>query len=102
MSQHNIIGSEAFDGRPYIIVRKVPVGINRRRRRNTMMTVAVAIIALIVGALVAVFALTPILMDRGNAAVPTARGHVQVAPSKPVAATTTASATGGPAVTATP
>lgn len=106
MSQHNIIGSEAFDGRPTIIVRKVRVGIGRRRRRNAMVTITVAIIALIVGALVAVFALAPLLMDRdhamANAATSPNASSALTAPSKPEASTTTASATGGPAITPVP
>ncbi|MGI4818062.1 MAG: hypothetical protein ACRYFE_06030 [Janthinobacterium lividum] len=61
MSQHNIIGSEAFDGRRYIIVRQVRSGIGRRRRRPALVLTIVAIMALLAGATVAVFALAPLL-----------------------------------------
>lgn len=71
MSQHNIIGSEAFNGTRYIIVRNVRSGIGRRRRRRTgIVMLSVAVLALLLGALVAVFALAPLLMD--NAAARTA------------------------------
>ena len=63
MSQHNIIGSEAFDGRRYIIVRQVRSGIGRRRRRPALVLTVVAVIALLAGATVAVFALAPMLAD---------------------------------------
>lgn len=61
LSQHNIIGSEAFDGRRYIIVRQVRSGIGRRRRRPALVLTIVAIMALLAGATVAVFALAPLL-----------------------------------------
>lgn len=67
MSQHNIIGSEAFSGTRYIIVRNVRTGIGRRRRRTGMVMLGVAILALLLGALVAVFALAPLLMDPASA-----------------------------------
>lgn len=106
LSQHNIIGSEAFDGRPYIIVRKVRVGISRRRRRNAIVMVSVAVIALIVGALVAVFALAPLLLER-NHAMANAEALLEsrsplVAPTKPEDGVSTTSATGGPAITPVP
>ena len=69
MSQHNIIGSEAFEGKRYIIVRNVRGGVGRsRRRRSTLTFFAVAVIALVVGALVAVFALAPLWMSAPEAA----------------------------------
>ena len=67
MSQHNIIGSEAFSGIRYIIVRNVRTGIGRRRRRTGIVMLSVAVLALLLGALVAVFALAPLLMDRATA-----------------------------------
>ena len=67
MSQHNIIGSEAFSGIRYIIVRNVRTGIGRRRRRNGIVMLSVAVLALLLGALVAVFALAPLLMERATA-----------------------------------
>lgn len=73
MSQHNIIGSEAFEGKRYIMVRKVRSGVRQRRRRNSMMLLSVAIIALIIGALVAVFALAPLLMQQQANAAPVAQ-----------------------------
>ena len=105
MSQHNIIGSEAFDGRRYIIVRKVRGGISRRRRRSAILMIVVAITALIIGALVAVFALAPLLMDRNhalaNAQASAVEGAPLTAPAQPANGVTTASPTGGPAVTPT-
>lgn len=106
MSQHNIIGSEAFDGRRYIIVRKVRGGISRRRRRSAGLLVMTAVIALIVGALVAVFALAPLLMERShgiaNASEAGATAAVTASPAPSAPAVTTASPTGGPAVTPAP
>lgn len=67
MSQHNIIGSEAFSGTRYIIVRNVRTGLGRRRRRTGMVMLGVAILALLLGALAAVFALAPLLMDQATA-----------------------------------
>lgn len=106
LSQHNIIGSEAFDERRYIMVRKVRGGISRRRRRNGVVMAVVAIVALIIGALVAVFALAPLLMDREHAmAVASARleGESAVVRSDtPANSVATTSATGGPRVTPAP
>ncbi|WP_292050580.1 MULTISPECIES: hypothetical protein [unclassified Brevundimonas] len=104
MSQHNIIGSEAFDGRRYIIVRKVRGGISRRRRRSAILMVVVAVTALIIGALVAVFALAPLLMDRNHALAnaqqaAAVEGTPPAALALPANGATTASPTGGPAVT---
>ena len=41
MSQHNIVGSEAFDRSPFVIIRAVKTGGMRRRRART----AIAFIA---------------------------------------------------------
>ena len=54
MSQHNIIGSEAFGRRPFVILRGVKAGgIRRRRSGSAMAYVIVAILALSAGAAVA-------------------------------------------------
>lgn len=73
MSQHNIIGSEAFEGKRYIIVRSVRGGIGRhRRRRSLLMAIAVAVVALVIGAMVAVFALSPLWMAPVPSTLPAA------------------------------
>lgn len=68
MSQHNIIGSEAFSGRRYILVREVrsSIGRRRRRRRNGMVMVVVAIAALLLGIGGALFALGPVLVQQSR------------------------------------
>lgn len=63
LSQHNIIGSEAFEGRRYIIVQHVRSGIGRRRRRPMIVLTVVAVVALLAGAAVAAFALAPLLVQ---------------------------------------
>lgn len=100
MSQHNIIGSEAFSGTRYIIVRNVRTGIGRRRRRTGMVMLSVAILALLLGALVAVFALAPLLMDNAAAReAPTAatdagkQSPLRLQPVETGAATAAATAT---------
>lgn len=67
MSQHNIIGSEAFKGRRYIMVHHMRPGIGRRRRRPAIVMTLVAIIALLAGAAVAAFALAPLWADSSEA-----------------------------------
>ena len=37
MSQHNIVGSEAFDRRPFVIIRSLRSGGLRRRKARTVM-----------------------------------------------------------------
>lgn len=65
MSQHNIIGSEAFSNRPYVLVRNVrPGGFRRRRSRSLIAYGVVAVLALSAGAVVAAFAMGPLLVDR--------------------------------------
>lgn len=65
MSQHNIIGSEAFSNRPYVLVRNVrPGGFRRRRSRSLIAYGVVAVLALSAGAAAAAFALGPLLVDR--------------------------------------
>lgn len=60
MSQHNIVGSEAFGRRPIVYLRAMKSGNFRRRRaRNAMIVVVVATIAALTGAAVALAALDP-------------------------------------------
>lgn len=70
MSQHNIVGSEAFSNRPYVLVRNVkPGGFRRRRARTVTAYVVVAVLALSVGAAVAAFAMGPLLVGSATPAV---------------------------------
>ena len=64
MSQHNIIGSEAFSTRPYVLVRNVRGGFRRRRSRSLIAYGVVAVLALSAGAAVAAFAMGPLLVDK--------------------------------------
>lgn len=67
MSQHNIIGSEAFSQRPFVIIRGVKTGGIRRRRSGSAVTyVVVAVLALSAGAAAAAFALGPILVAQAG------------------------------------
>ena len=69
MSQHNIIGSEAFSQRPFVIIRGVKTGgIRRRRSGSAAAYVIVAVLALSAGAAVAAFALGPLLVQADAAA----------------------------------
>lgn len=69
MSQHNIIGSEAFSQRPFVIIRGVKTGgIRRRRSGSAAAYVIVAVLALSAGAAVAAFALGPLLVQPADAA----------------------------------
>jgi len=86
LSQHNIIGSEAFSQRPFVIIRGVKTGGFRRRRSGSGLTYAVvAVLALSAGAAVAAFALGPLLVqpDSASAAAPvhTASPALPVAPT---------------------
>ena len=67
MSQHNIIGSEAFSGRTFIMVHHIRSGIGRRRRRPAIMLTIVAVIALLAGAGVAALLLGPLLVEQAPA-----------------------------------
>lgn len=71
LSQHNIIGSEAFKGRPHIMVYHMRHGIGRRRRRPAVVITLVAVIALLAGAAVAAFALGPLLAQPSSATAAT-------------------------------
>ena len=62
MSQHNIIGSEAFDRSPFVIIRSVRTGGMRRRQTRTAFAfVAGAAAAVIGGVVAAVVAFGPSL-----------------------------------------
>ena len=52
MSQHNIVGSEAFGRRPFVYIRTLRPGSFRRRKARTAMAFAAGVIvtALAVGA----------------------------------------------------
>lgn len=60
MSQHNIVGSEAFERRPTVYIRSVrPGGLRRRRARTALAFVAGAAAAAVGVALAAVAILGP-------------------------------------------
>ncbi|MBA3999667.1 hypothetical protein [Brevundimonas sp.] len=62
MSQHNIVGSEAFEKAPFVYVRKVrPGGLRRRRARTAVAFVAGAAVAVAFGALATILAFGPAL-----------------------------------------
>ncbi|WP_368925144.1 hypothetical protein [Brevundimonas vancanneytii] len=70
MSQHNIVGSEAFSNQPYVLVRNVrPGGFRRRRSRAVTAYVVVAVLALSTGAAVAAFAMGPFMVQEPPAAL---------------------------------
>ena len=56
MSQHNIVGSEAFDRTPKMIIRKVRVSAFRRRRGRTLIAFAAGAGAVLMGLAAAVVA----------------------------------------------
>jgi len=62
MSQHNIVGSEAFDRRPFVIIRSLRSGGLRRRKARTVLAfVAGAGVMLAGGIVAAVVAFGPAL-----------------------------------------
>lgn len=64
LSQHNIMGSEAFNRRPFVIIRNLRAGSFRRRKnRSVVAYVVVAVLALSAGAAAAFMALAPGLAD---------------------------------------
>lgn len=68
MSQHNIMGSEAFTKGPFVIIRAVKSGGFRRRRSRSLVTyTVVAVLALSAGAAVAAFALGPLIVQAAPA-----------------------------------
>ena len=62
MSQHNIVGSEAFEKAPFVYIRMVRSGGLRRRKARTLLAfVAGAVVAVGVGALATILAFGPAL-----------------------------------------
>ncbi len=53
MSQHNIIGSEAFDRSPFVIIRSVKAGGMRRRQARTAFAFVAGVGAAVVGGIIA-------------------------------------------------
>ena len=53
MSQHNIIGSEAFDRRPFVYIRSLKSGGIRRRRARIALAFIAGIGVTVVGGVVA-------------------------------------------------
>lgn len=65
MSQHNIVGSEAFTRGPSVIIRKYKAGVMRRRRSKTIATfIAGAGAMLVVGLITAAAVYGPTLAGR--------------------------------------
>lgn len=88
MSQHNIIGSEAFDRKPFVLVGNFRTR-GTRRRRSALTYLIVAVIALCIGAAVAAFALGPQLVAGSQAVARTTSGLPVTAPAVPGTTTTT-------------
>ncbi|KPF77107.1 hypothetical protein IP78_12895 [Brevundimonas sp. AAP58] len=57
MSQHNIVGSEAFNRTPPLMIRKVRTGGMRRRRARAVMIFAAGVGVTVVGGVVVVAAM---------------------------------------------
>lgn len=57
MSQHNIIGSEAFDRTPFVIIRQVRAGGMRRRRTRTALAFVAGAVATAAAGLIAAAAI---------------------------------------------
>jgi len=53
MSQHNIVGSEAFKRSPFVIIRSVRTGGMRRRQTRTAFAFMAGAAAAVVGGIVA-------------------------------------------------
>ena len=85
MSQHNIIGSEAFTKGPFVIIRGVKSGGFRRRRSRSLAAYAVvAVLALSAGAAAAAFALGPFLVGTpASSATPAAEAPSPSLPTPP-------------------
>lgn len=63
MSQHNIVGSEAFDRRPSVIIRSLrPGGLRRRRARTALAFIAGAVVTAVAGVLGAIAVFVPNLV----------------------------------------
>lgn len=85
MSQHNIVGSEAFSSRQYVLITHVrPSGSRRRRARAMTAYVVVAVLALSAGAAAAAFALGPFLVGTpAESATPAADAPSPSLPTPP-------------------
>ena len=60
MSQHNIVGSEAFDRRPLVTIRSLrPGGLRRRRARTAIAFIAGAVAMAAAGIITAVAVFVP-------------------------------------------
>jgi hypothetical protein len=60
MSQHNIIGSEAFDRSPFVIIRSVrPGGLRRKQARIGVAFAAGAVVTIVAGVAAAAVAFGP-------------------------------------------
>ena len=57
MSQHNIVGSEAFNRSPFVVIRSVRTGGMRRRRARSAVAFIAGAVAAVVGGLVAAIAI---------------------------------------------
>ena len=57
MSQRNILGSEAFDRTPFVIIRQVRAGGMRRRRTRTAMAFVAGVAATAAAGLIAAAAI---------------------------------------------
>ncbi len=53
MSQHNIVGSEAFNRSPFVLIRSVRTGGMRKRKARTALAFAGGVAATAIGALIA-------------------------------------------------
>lgn len=53
MSQHNIVGSEAFEKRPQVYLRSVKSGGARRQRTRTALAFALGVAVTAIGGLIA-------------------------------------------------
>lgn len=60
MSQHNIVGSEAFDRRPSVTIRSLkPGGLRRRRARTALAFIAGAVVTAVAGVVGAIAIFVP-------------------------------------------
>jgi hypothetical protein len=60
MSQHNIVGSEAFERRPFVYIRALkPGGLRRRKTRTALAFVAGAVVATAAAVITTVAFLAP-------------------------------------------
>jgi hypothetical protein len=57
MSQHNIVGSEAFNRTPPLVIRKMRTGTMRRRKARTVLIFAAGAGVTAIGGLVALAAM---------------------------------------------